>query len=275
MEFLGKAFSKGGGLYERRYIDVFYVFRKEMSKHMELDRQDCNVLKGLAIICIVLHNYCHVLSGAPAENEYSWAYERTVYFWSVLPNVFFINLFSFMGHYGVSIFVFLSGYGLMRKYVGEKLVWNKFFIGHYLKLLKLMLPGLVSYIFIFKIVYGGFDGINEFKFVGQVLFFSNLFQPHYLSIVPGPYWYFGLTMQIYVFFLIFRRHVLNLCIFTIFCLFLLVLSADYPLLTIGLKYNIVGSSLSFLIGVLFAKYSQFFVISFNKKVLLILIYSLF
>jgi hypothetical protein len=35
-----------------------------------LTRAECNALRGIAIIGIVLHNYCHWLRGIVRENEY-------------------------------------------------------------------------------------------------------------------------------------------------------------------------------------------------------------
>ena len=35
-----------------------------------LTRAECNALRGVAILGIVLHNYCHWLPGIVRENEY-------------------------------------------------------------------------------------------------------------------------------------------------------------------------------------------------------------
>ena len=39
-----------------------------------LSRSECNVLRGLAIIGIFLHNYCHWLGPIVKENEYRGCY---------------------------------------------------------------------------------------------------------------------------------------------------------------------------------------------------------
>lgn len=37
-----------------------------------LSRSECNVLRGLAIIGIFLHNYCHWIGSIVKENEYQY-----------------------------------------------------------------------------------------------------------------------------------------------------------------------------------------------------------
>lgn len=34
------------------------------------------IMKGMAIICIMLHNYCHLMPGATQENEFIFSYEN-------------------------------------------------------------------------------------------------------------------------------------------------------------------------------------------------------
>ena len=42
-----------------------------------LSRSECNVLRGLAIIGIFLHNYCHWIGSIVKENEYQY-FQRNV-----------------------------------------------------------------------------------------------------------------------------------------------------------------------------------------------------
>lgn len=80
------------------------------------------VLKGIAILLIILHNFSHRLPGTVQENQHFFLAERFDQMVSVLtnggPNLL-INLLSHYGHYGVAIFVFLCGYGLAIKYTRE------------------------------------------------------------------------------------------------------------------------------------------------------------
>ena len=84
-----------------------------------LNKQDTGALKGLAILCIAIHNFCHWLPMAVHENEYVFRLEDSFkllhYVENFRPHVL-LNVFSHFGHYGVPVFLFLSGYGLVCKY---------------------------------------------------------------------------------------------------------------------------------------------------------------
>ena len=84
-----------------------------------ISKLESQALRGIAILGIILHNYCHFLGQAVKENEYKFDATRPVQFWDKLVSLdsdLFIHIFSFLGHYGVPIFLFISGYGLVKKY---------------------------------------------------------------------------------------------------------------------------------------------------------------
>ena len=71
-------------------------------------------MRGLAIIGIFLHNYCHWLGFAVKENEYTFTMSKASDLMQALahPDLNLpIHLVSFFGHYGVPVFLFLSAYG--------------------------------------------------------------------------------------------------------------------------------------------------------------------
>ena len=86
-----------------------------------LTKSDNHLLKGIAILSIMLHNLLHLLPGAVAENEFTFSarniqrvlfeFHHSQEVWRMIASVF-----SHFGHYGVPIFLFLSGYGLVMKY---------------------------------------------------------------------------------------------------------------------------------------------------------------
>lgn len=224
---------------------------------MELSKSDCNVLKGLAIIAIMLHNFCHCLPGSPLENEFTWKAEKTQYFFQHFGESPFFNLFSFWGHYGVIIFVFLSGYGLVRKYeqTSTYISSSRFIIIHYMKLLKLMIPGLVIYWFIFWLLYSDLHDTSLSQFTAQLSFIINFIPKYFIEISPGPYWYFGLTMEFYILYKLFLHNKSNSIIIAtccIFCLPLFFANGHYQTME-WLKYNFWGSIIPFSIGILFAR----------------------
>ena len=170
-----------------------------------LDKAECAMLKAVAIVLIMAHNFCHLLSGIGVvpENEYSFRVERVRQLCDCLlhPDVSLLHhLLSFFGHYGVPVFLFLSGYGLVMKYEREKnsMPGASRFIGrHYVKLLKLMALGLVAYYVILFFQQDHFV-LGKKNVLTQLLMCVNLLPQPWYHIKPGPYWFFGLMMQLYI-----------------------------------------------------------------------------
>ena len=65
-----------------------------------LNKQDTGALKGLAILCIAIHNFCHWLPMAVHENEYVFRLEDSFkllhYVENFRPHVL-LNVFSHFG----------------------------------------------------------------------------------------------------------------------------------------------------------------------------------
>ena len=88
-------------------------------KNELLTRDDCSAMRGIAILAIMLHNYCHFIGRIVQENEYQFFASNNDKLWQVLSNpdaLLPVHLLSYFGHYGVPVFLFLSGYGLVMKY---------------------------------------------------------------------------------------------------------------------------------------------------------------
>ena len=160
-------------------------------------------MRGLAIMFIALHNLLHLPQfGLVQENEMYFHLENYQHFLAHLYNPSWEligDVFSFIGWCGVPVFVFLSGYGLARKYhnVGEIKYW--LYVKHsYVKLILLLLPAAV-----FFIVYQAFE-VSIKRAV--VSLFSLTLLNNILSIgktLPSAaptFWYFPMTFQLYLLF---------------------------------------------------------------------------
>lgn len=182
-----------------------------------ITRNESNALRGLAILGIVLHNYTHWLGPMVQENEYTFSIHnvRRLMMEMAMPSENIIaHLLSFFGHYGVPVFLFLSAYGLVMKYesvqIGERQSGSSlaeqqsesalsFIWKHYKKLFAMMIVGYAAYVMVDYMT----PGPRHYTFwnvVGQIGMFSNLYDDPDHDIWPGPYWYFGLMVQVYVFF---------------------------------------------------------------------------
>lgn len=161
------------------------------------------IMRGLAIMFIALHNFLHLPQfGLVQENEMYFHSENYQHFLAHLYNPSWVligDVFSFIGWCGVPVFVFLSGYGLARKYqnVGEIKYWP--YVKHsYVKLILLLLPAAV-----FFIVYQAFE-VSVKRAV--VSLFSLTLMNNILSIgktLPSAaptFWYFPMTFQLYLLF---------------------------------------------------------------------------
>ena len=226
---------------------------------------DSSVLRGVAILSIVLHNYCHWQKGAIFENEFtyqSWHVSKLLHYLAH-PDIYLpLQLFSFFGHYGVVIFVFLSAYGLEKKYgqYTDKLSVLPFIWNHYLKLLSMLLVGYVGFILLnCKIYMFEFSWSFIVDALSQLLMVSNIitrdiFNSHFL----GPYWYFGLTLQLYVLYrlLLFRKHWAVCVSLMLLSWFIQVICEPGGETLYYLRINSIGHILAFGLGILYARYGR-------------------
>ena len=185
-----------------------------------LSRTESAALRGIAILGIILHNYCHFLGFAVKENEYKFDSSRPMQFFDKLFSLdsdLFIHIFSFLGHYGVPIFLFISGYGLVKKYEAHPQTGNEnpshreghsvgfaFIRKHFLKLFRLMIIGYLVFIGVYLLRHS--DGAQVYSWdhvLTQLTMTINFFyfDPDHI-IKPGPYWYFGLMLQLYILYIL-------------------------------------------------------------------------
>lgn len=229
--------------------------------------KNTTLLKGLGILLIITHNYAHWLPQCVDENEYTFSPARVMqladYLWEGGPHVL-LNLFSHYGHYGVAIFLFLSGYGLVRKYEQNPNLksesWWRFLLRHALKLWKLMLPAVLIFV-ILQMALGSWNR-PLVRLIPLLGFYSNL-QPN-RDLLLGPWWWFGLMMQFYLLWrlIIYKRKkwvlytLMALCLIAQIAIAWLEFGAlaEKDTLTSFLHYNFPPSMLAFGLGVAHARY---------------------
>lgn len=238
----------------------------------KLTRTECNALRGLAIIGIFLHNYCHWLRPVVKENEYQYIQRNVDNLYQVLQGswdeLFFFHILSFFGHYGVPIFLFLSAYGLTMKYelklptgptnnqeTQATLPLFGFIKYHWLKLFRMMIIGFVAFTMVDNITKGP-HLYKVMDIIGQMGLFNNIL-PHPDDIIwPGPYWFFGLMLQLYIVYrlLLYRRHWLWNVGLIVLCL-AIQLACDLESDALNRwRYNFIGGMLPFGAGLLYARY---------------------
>ena len=231
-----------------------------------LTRTECSAMRGLAIIGIFLHNYCHWLGFAVKENEYTFTMSKASDLMQALaqPDLNLpIHLLSFFGHYGVPVFLFLSAYGLVMKYEKRGALSPKqtnvmpFLKHHYVKLFKMMIVGFVAFTMVDAITPGSHK-YHVMDILGQMFMFNNMMPDPDHVIWPGPYWFFGLMMQLYIVYrlLLWRKGDVNALLLIAVCWAMQAFCDPDGDTLNRVRYNFMGGVLPFCAGLLYARHGK-------------------
>lgn len=228
-----------------------------------LTRTECTAMKGIAILGIMLHNYCHYVRDIVRENEFTWQQSKCDRLWEVLQqpdDLLPMHLLSFFGHYGVTVFLFLSGFGLVMKYERSPLpevgIW-RFIRYNYLKLFRIFIVGFVLFTMLDAIT----PGMHHYKtheVVAMLGMYANFLEHPARVVWPGPYWYFSVTLQLYILYrlVFFRwRHWGVVVALIAGCWVWQLCYLDDMVTLERLRYSLVGGLLPFGMGVLVARWS--------------------
>lgn len=227
-----------------------------------LSKTECSALKGFAIIGIFMHNYLHWLGHMPKENEFQFFESKVNRFLSLCsdnPSDIILYIFSFFGHYGVPVFLFLSGYGLVKKY--ESAEYNSmgtasFIYLRFKKFFPMMLLGFVIFAMVDWIT-PGHHHWTWMDIIAQLTMTINFFPKPNNIIWPGQYWFFGLMMQLYIIYrvLLYKRHWGYTIPLIAICWLIQALCYNDPEGDIinRIRYNSIGGVMPFAIGIIAAR----------------------
>lgn len=228
------------------------------SSNTLLNRTECNIMRGLAIVLIVIDNMTHLFKGVFMDNEHIYRWSSVEGFLNNLshPDALLpFNLLSFYCPYGVMLFIFLSGYCLTLKYEqgsGRNTSCKAFIGNHYKKLFVMQLKGLAIFIAALFMLYP--DDVLSKSFVLNFLLIVNL-KPSW-NFIPGPYWFFGMIMEMYVIYrlLIYNRKDWVAIALTLFSIVVMALLPPESLALNYLRINCFLAILPFCMGVLAARH---------------------
>lgn len=172
----------------------------------ELDKKDTTILKALAILAIVFHNFFHIAINVH-ENEFDFNPARFgVFLQTVVHPSFAIQaLFAFYGHFGVQIFIFLSAYGLAKTHWDDPSSWRSFMWSRIRKLYPMFALVVLFWAVLASIQVGVLGLIRDsgaeifFMLAGISNIVPGLGLPH-----VGPWWFIPFIMQAYAVFFILR-----------------------------------------------------------------------
>ncbi len=216
-----------------------------------LTRNECSAMRGIAIIAIMLHNYCHFIGKIVKENEYMFQTVNNDRLWYALTHpdeLLSVHLLSYFGHYGVPVFLFLSGLGLVLKYEASpqpspkgKGTWtlrtgSRFILYHYLKLLRMLIVGFTLFLMVDAVTPGRF-AFHWDNVLAQLLM--------YINVLPEP--------DKIICLLLYRRSSWVVVALIVVC-WLLQVFCDPDGDTLNrLRYNFIGGMLPFGLGILAAR----------------------
>jgi uncharacterized sulfatase len=166
--------------------------------------EDSSIIKGIGILLIAFHNFFHWIAPSAKENEFSFSADG-------IHNLFngigqqpleSINLiFSFWGHFGVQLFIFISGYGLMRAYQNKKFSWGQFVSKRINKLWPTFFFAMIVFYSLYRLFYFHFTINNDviISYFLKISFLSNFFPKETFSL-NGPWWFYSMIVQLYMVF---------------------------------------------------------------------------
>lgn len=171
-----------------------------------LSRDDTEVLKGLGILLIVVHNFQYLASALPGVNEFAFDVANARAFFegttlASLPRI----LFAFFGHYGVQLFTFASAYGLTLSFERRQPGYRDFLVARLRRLYPSFLIALVLWAAV-KALLAGPDAVTTQlgSIALKLTLLFNLVPGEQLSLV-GPWWFLPFIVQFYVVFPLLRR----------------------------------------------------------------------
>jgi len=193
-----------------------------------ISKTDTLYFKAIGILLIVFHNYFHWLEPRIGENDMYFSADVIKKFWLGITSAPLetINLlFSGFGHYGVQVFILISGVGLAIALANRQLHYGTFIWQRLKKIYVMLIVSTVFYslvnIFCYRHIPTGNDWLESlwrFLLVHTIM-------PWKLFGNNGPLWFIGLIFQLYLFFplllKIIKTHSIKglvaICIFSYVC----------------------------------------------------------
>lgn len=190
-------------------------------KWIPLDKIDTTICKGIAILFIATHNFMHRFPN-PKQKEFFFdegSFESYLYIIKHDSLNSIQATLSYFGHFGVQLFIFLSAYGLTKKYINNPPSYKEFIISRVFKIY----PSFLLAILAWAIITGWFVGIinnngevistNGYGILGPIkmlywhlheialklLLVSN-FIPGQVFRPVGPWWFISFIFQFYIIF---------------------------------------------------------------------------
>lgn len=181
----------------RKPIILYMLISERLSKY------DTNIMKGVGILIIMLHNYFHIIPPISGQNEFSFSknnLDNFLFFVGQNPTDSLRYIFSYLGHYGVPLFIFVSSYGLYLSCQEKNINFLNFLKKRILKIY----PTLIIVVVLLLIFISAYEtSLPDSEKIKSLLLKLTLifnFIPGETLAVSGPLWFFALIVQLYALF---------------------------------------------------------------------------
>ena len=221
---------------------------------MNLTKEQCHNIKGYAIFIIMVHNFVDHMLGINCNEMYYTQYVTDAFLANLFSKASLWYIFSFAGWIGVAPFLFLSGYGLSRKYGNQEIRYADFVKQHIIKLCKLLVPIYLLYVLVSCLLFK--TEFSPQSFIAHLTFTINLFKFDHSGFIidPGVYWFFGAILQFYLIFP-FIKNLSSKWLWTILVAFILIYYFNLYVISNDdfsewTRHNFIGWTIPFILGMI-------------------------
>ncbi len=172
-------------------------------ENLQLSKHQTSYIKGVGILFIVLHNFLHWVAPNPGENEFDFSItrgERLVNQIIETPTEIINILFSYFGHFGVQLFILISGYGLALSYLKFQGSSFQYIKSRISKIYPTFLIGIFVLLVYLAYTRGGYPDVTWWTQISYKLLMINNWLPDEALTINGPWWFYSLIFQLYILF---------------------------------------------------------------------------
>jgi len=235
-------------------------------KWKALSKTDANMYKGLAILMIVLHNFMHLFP-KPKEMEFGFQYDYFLNFLELAsqPENFIQATLSFLGHFGVQVFVFLSAYGLTKRYPTNKFRYWPYMGKRFITIYPSFLLAITLYAVVADQFESGLLGPLKHLYwsfgalILKITLLSNFVAGQEFYFV-GPWWFISFIFQFYFIFpLLLHLHSrwpkMGLLLISILSI-VFTAAVDGEIANVNLYFTVIAHLPEFCLGIYLAKHDE-------------------
>ncbi|MCL2327646.1 MAG: acyltransferase family protein [Bacteroidetes bacterium] len=168
-----------------------------------ISKTDTLYFKAIGILLIVFHNYFHHVEPRIGENDWYFSIDVIKKFWLGITSAPLesINLlFSGFGHYGVQIFILISGVGLAISLAHKQLHYGNFVWQRLKKIYVMLIVASIVRIFALIICYKIMPDSKSWLAILSYFTLTHTIIPMQGASYNGPLWFIGLIVQLYLLF---------------------------------------------------------------------------